>query len=214
MLIGFPLGYIRGNLLINPGYRAWEEGYYAQDDWRVNSKLTLNLGLRYDIFTPFTEAHNRYDNFDYSTLTLIQGTTDPHVGVATNHANFAPRVGFSASVRPGTVVRGGYGISYYPVSTALTGNQNPPYAYSNNCVPCFGWWPNLPVPTPSSTTNLSGSLTNVSRNYNTSSVQQFNLMLQQQVGANVFTLGGVGELGRHAFSFLPSPSLPEWAVCQ
>ena len=118
-----------------------------------------------------------------------------HVGVATNHTNFAPRVGFSASVRPGTVVRGGYGISYYPISTALTGNQNPPYAYSNNCVPCFGWWPNLPVPTPSSTTNLSGSLTAVSRNYNTSSVQQFNLMVQQQFGANVFTLGGVGELG-------------------
>ena len=212
MLTGFPLGYERGNLLINPGYRAWEEGYYAQDDWRVNSKLTLNLGLRYDIFTPFTEAHNRYDNFDYSTLTLIQGTTDPHVGVATNHTNFAPRVGFSASVRPGTVVRGGYGISYYPISTALTGNQNPPYAYSNNCVPCFGWWPNLPVPTPSSTTNLSGSLTAVSRNYNTSSVQQFNLMVQQQFGANVFTLGGVGELGRHAlFSStinLPYPNGP------
>jgi outer membrane receptor protein involved in Fe transport len=212
MLTGFPLGYERGNLLINPGYRAWEEGYYAQDDWRVNSKLTLNLGLRYDIFTAFTEAHNRQDNFDYSTLTLIQGATDPHVGVDTNYKNFAPRVGFSASVRPGTVVRGGYGISYYPISTALTGNQNPPYAYSNNCVPCFGWWPNLPVPTPSSTTNLSGSLTAVSRNYNTSSVQQFNLMVQQEFGANVFTLGGVGELGRHAlFSStinLPYPNGP------
>jgi len=212
MLTGFPLGYERGNLLINPGYRAWEEGYYAQDDWRINSKLTLNLGLRYDIFTPFTEAHNRQDNFDYSTLTLIQGTTDPHVGVATNYKNYAPRVGFSASIRPGTVVRGGYGISYYPVSTALTGNQNPPYAYANNCVPCFGWWPNLPVPTPSSTTNLSGSLTSVSRNYNTSSVQQFNLMVQQEFGANVFTLGGVGELGRHAlFSStinLPYPNGP------
>jgi hypothetical protein len=212
MLVGFPLGYERGNLLINPGYRAWEEGYYAQDDWRVNSKLTLNLGLRYDIFTAFTEAHNRQDNFNYSTLTLIQGATDPHVGVDTNYKNLAPRVGFSASVRPGTVVRGGYGISYYPISTALTGNQNPPYAYANNCVPCFGWWPNLPVPTPSSTTNLSGSLTAVSRNYNTSSVQQFNLMVQQAFGANVFTLGGVGELGRHAlFSStinLPYPNGP------
>jgi outer membrane receptor protein involved in Fe transport len=212
MLVGFPLGYERGNLLINPGYRAWEEGYYAQDDWRVNSKLTLNLGLRYDIFTAFTEAHNRYSNFDYSTLTLIQGTTDPHVGVATNYTNFAPRVGFSASVHPGTVVRGGYGISYYPISTALAGNQNPPYQYATSCVPCFGWWPKLPVPTPSSTTNLSGSLTNMSRNYNTSYVHEFNLMVQQELGANVFTLGGVGELGRHALFVstinLPYPSGP------
>ena len=198
MLTGFPLGYIRGNLLINPGYRGWEEGYYVADDWRVNSKLTLNLGLRYDIYTPITEAHSRYANFDYSTLTLIQGTTDPYIGIKTNYTNFAPRVGFSASVRPGTVVRGGYGISYYPLEfgTALQ-SANPPFNYANNCLPCFGWWPQLPVPTPSSTTNLSGSLTSLSRNYNTASVQQFNLMGQQEVGANVITLGGVGELGRH-----------------
>jgi hypothetical protein len=210
MLTGFPLGYIRGNLLIKPGYRGWEEGYYAQDDWRVNSKLTMNLGLRYDLFTAFTEAHNRYDNFDFSTLTLIQGTTDPHVGVSANHGNFAPRVGFSASVRPGTVVRGGYGISYYPIGTPLI--DNPPFNYANNCIPCFGWWPKLPVPTPSSTTNLSGSLTSVSRNYNTAPVQQFNLMVQQELGANVFTVGGVGELGRHALFQttinLPSPNGP------
>jgi Carboxypeptidase regulatory-like domain len=212
MLTGFPLGYERGNLLFSPGYRGWEEGYYAQDDWRVNTKLTLNIGLRYDIFTAFTEAHNKFDNFDYSTLTLIQGTTDPHVGIKTNHMNFAPRVGFSDSVRPRTVVRGGYGISYYPVSTALAGNQNPPFQYANNCIPCFGWWPKLPLPTPSSTTNLSGSLTSLNSNYNTASVQQFNLMVQQEIGANIFTLGGIGELGRHALFVstinLPYPSGP------
>ena len=205
MLVGFPLGYERGNVLINPGYRGWEEGYYAQDDWRVNNKLTLNMGLRYDIFTAFTEAHNRYDNFNFSTLTLIEGAKDPHVGVAASHTNFAPRVGFSASVRPGTVVRGGYGISYYPIGTPLI--ANPPFNYANNCVPCFGWWPKLPVPTPSSTTNLSGSLTDVARNYNTSYVHEINLMVQQELGANVLTVGGVGELGRHAL-FVSTINLP------
>jgi len=233
LVVGLPLGYIRGNLLINPGYRGWDEGYFAQDDWRVNSKLTLNLGLRYDIFTAFTEAHNRYSNFDYSTLSLIQGTTDPHIGVKTNYKNFAPRVGFSLSVRHGTVLRGGYGISYYPISTALTGNQNPPYSYANTCDSVgfgvcgvnlfqpggFGpagfkssWWPILPVPTPSSTTNLSGSLTSTASNYNTGSVQQFNLMVQQEFGANVLTVGGVGELGRHVLFEttinLPAPNGP------
>ena len=214
MLVGFPLGYERGNLLINPGYRAWEEGYYAQDDWRVTSKLTLNLGLRYDIFTAFTEAHNRQDNFDYSTLTLIQGTTKPHVGVATNHTNVAPRVGFSASVRRGTVVRGGYGISYYPISTALTGNQNPPYEYANNCVPCFGWWPNLPVPTPSSTTNLSGSLTDVSR------IQHIGGTAVQPDGAAGIRCQCLHPRRRwragpaRPFLLSHQPSLPERAICQ
>jgi hypothetical protein len=93
------------------------------------------------------------------------------------------------------VVRGGYGISYYPLDFGIplqSALQLRKYLY-----PLLRLWPNLPVPSPSSTTNLSGSLTSLSRNYNTASVQQFNLMVQQEVGANVFTLGGVGELGRH-----------------
>ena len=198
MLVGSPLGYLRGNLLIQPGYRGWEEGYYVQDDWRVNNKLTLNLGLRYDVYTPITEAHNRQSNFDYSTLTLITGAQDPYMGIKTNHADFAPRVGFSASIMPKTVLRGGYGISYYPLDLQTQiQNANPPYSYATSCIPCFGWWPNLPVPTPSSTTNLSGSLNTLASNYNTAYVQQFNLTAQREFGANVLTVGGVGELGRH-----------------
>lgn len=68
MLTGMAFGYQRGNLLIKPGYRGWEPDEYMQDDWRINRGLTLNLGVRYEISTAFTEAHNRYANFDYPTL--------------------------------------------------------------------------------------------------------------------------------------------------
>jgi len=210
MLLGLPLGLIRENTLIEPGFRVWESGGYIQDDWRLSQALTLNLGLRYDVYGAITEAHNRYENFEYPTLTMISGTQDAHVGVDTNYKNFEPRVGFAYSAGKGMVVRGGYGISSYPLAIQ---NEiqipNPPYTFYEDCIPCFGNfnWPTMPIPTPASLTNLSGSLTYVAKNYNTLDVQQFNLMVQKELGANVITLGGVGELGRHLL-FQPSINMP------
>ena len=115
LLTGLPLGYLRGNTLIQPGFRASEYAGYAQDDWRVTRSLTLNLGLRYDVYQAISEAHNRYANFEYDSATnngnLILGSQDPHIGVNTNYADLAPRVGFSQSIGKKTVVRGGFGIS-------------------------------------------------------------------------------------------------------
>lgn len=54
----------RSNSLAPPHYRVWEPSVYVQDDWHAMPTLTLNLGVRYDIFTPFTEAHNAISNFD------------------------------------------------------------------------------------------------------------------------------------------------------
>jgi hypothetical protein len=197
LVAGDSLGYLRINTLTQPGFRAWESSEYAQDNWRVNHSLTLNLGLRYDLFTAFTEDHNNFANFYYPTLSLITGSQDPHVGVKTNYGNIAPRVGFSQTLWKGTVIRGGYGISYYPAVRGLS-ESNPPYTYDTGIVVDTSWWPVFPLPVPASTTNLSGALTYNAYNYNTASVQQFNLMLQRAIGENVFTIGGIGELGRHS----------------
>ena len=209
LLLGKPLGYTRSNNLFGPGYRAWENSVYAQDDWRVNSRLTLNLGVRYDFYPPFTEAHNRYSNFDYTTLTIIQGSQDPHIGIATNYANVAPRVGFSQSLSDKAVIRGGFGISFYPLATAgQIQSPNPPYQYSNTCLPCTTFvWPILPVPVPSSATSPAGQLRYETKDFNTAYTDQFNLTFQQQFGQNVFTLSGVGELTRHLL-FQPYINIP------
>ena len=198
VLIGYNFGYERSNDLFEQGFRMWEPSGYVQDDWRATKNLTLNLGLRYDLFTPITEAHGRYANFDYSTLTLVTGTMDPHIGIHSKNTNIAPRLGFSESIGSHTVLRGGYGISYYPVQSNLSIElANPPYYYASECisVACIG--AGLPVPSPASTTNLSGTLSSAPSNLNTSTLQMYNLALQREIAGNVVTVAYVGELGRH-----------------
>ncbi len=60
MLAGYNVGYERANTLIEQGFRMSEPNAYAEDDWRVTPNLTINLGVRYDLFTPITEAHGHY----------------------------------------------------------------------------------------------------------------------------------------------------------
>ncbi|WP_051978391.1 TonB-dependent receptor [Edaphobacter aggregans] len=90
---------------------------YAQDDWHVNDKLTLNLGLRYELVTPYWEKDNHLANFDPTSNSLVQassGSLYKRALLNTKTLNFAPRVGFAYQVRRSTVIRAGYAISYAP----------------------------------------------------------------------------------------------------
>ena len=64
-LVGAYASETRNFNLFPPDYRSWEPSGFAQDSWKVNPKLTVLYGLRYDVFTPFTEAHNHISNFDF-----------------------------------------------------------------------------------------------------------------------------------------------------
>ncbi len=148
--------------LYTPNYRSWELGFYAQDTWKVSPKLTLTYGLRYDIYTPFTEADGRISNFDPRTDNLLvpagaikalaaQGVdvssltpSSPTAGLETNYLNFAPRIGFAQSISPGTLLRGGAGITYYPGNyTSNASLKNAPFTALYNSylpgtsTPCF-----------------------------------------------------------------------------
>jgi hypothetical protein len=195
-LSGNPVGFERGNLLIHPGYRTWEPSVYLQDDWHARRWLTLNLGLRYEIFTPTKEAHNRYSNFDAATLSVVEASSgNPTANVNTDYGNVAPRFGFAATLPRGMVLRGGFGISYFSIDyQSMIQNPNPPFSYY--CFFCAATYPTLPLPTASSVTNPSGTVTVKPPNFSSAYIEQFNLMLQRSLGANVLTIGYVGELGR------------------
>ena len=115
-----------GELNVQPATatRSSDTTFYFQDDWRVTSKLTLNLGLRYDWQTPYTE---RYDRLQIADLNFDTGIDVPGLGRMRGAAlpanaerrridrdlnNFAPRFGFAYRLGNKSVVRGGAGVYY------------------------------------------------------------------------------------------------------
>ena len=132
-----------------PDYRTYEPSVFLQDSWKVTPALTILYGGRYDVFTPFTEAHNRISNFNYvqalgSTAANVNNAlqianvngVNANAGIKTDYSNFAPRVGFSASITPKTVLRGGYGLSFFPGNyTSNADLKNVPFVsvFSPNC---------------------------------------------------------------------------------
>jgi len=95
--------------------RQFVHSLYAQDDFRISSKLTLNLGLRWDFASPLYERDNSYTNFDPTTDTMVKATGGSLFNRALVHPDYGdwgPRIGLAYSVDPKTVVRSGYGISY------------------------------------------------------------------------------------------------------
>jgi len=238
-----------------PDYRSYEPSGFAQDSWKLTSKLTLIYGLRYDVFTPFTEAHNRISNFDFPQALLSTPQTinsalkvagrngvNSQVNIPTDYSNVAPRIGFAISLAPTTVLRGGYGLSFFPGNyTSNADLKNAPFTsnFSPACQSAIaveiettlgqtaGQNPScgtiagaptalnqgLPVPVAPDITNLAGiaglSFVAEAPKFKSALIQQFNLQVEQQFGANVFTIGYVGNIGQHLPESINSINQPK-----
>jgi hypothetical protein len=107
-----------------PATSYYMHGVYLQDDWKATRKLTLNLGFRYEMQTPFTERHNWQAAFDFNALNPISASGFPAYGAIVystpghrnlyqyNWTDVAPRVGFAYAAMPKLVLRGGFGLYY------------------------------------------------------------------------------------------------------
>ena len=119
------------------------EGYFFQDNYKLNSHLTLEYGFRFEWNGTPTEGSNRLVIFDPATVSLVQTRTNGLGGIYKQNYNYMPRLGFAWDVfaTGKTVLRGGYSIlSDQPVSRTATGlASNPPFSnavtYSNASAP-------------------------------------------------------------------------------
>ncbi|MDR3792810.1 MAG: carboxypeptidase regulatory-like domain-containing protein [Terracidiphilus sp.] len=122
-----------------------EDGIFAQDTWRVNRRLTLNLGLRWDLLTRPYEKHDQQSSFDIATGTVLIANKN---GVSRSirnqdYHNFGPRLGFTYDLFGGgkAIVRGGYGIFYFPDYGGINNQlgEQAPFGGSNSYLASNGY---------------------------------------------------------------------------
>jgi hypothetical protein len=219
LLVGAPASGIYSHEAGTRGARQLDLGFYAQDNYKVNNRLTLNLGVRYDNFFgwPWTEVQNRMYQFEpaLSTTQVFQVGTNgiPRSGAKGNNLNFEPRVGFAYSVTPKTVFHAGFGYYYGAPSVIDTSTllQNAPaidyYAFTNpgfgaaatSTNPGFIWLSNGFVHA-TSTTNAPqlSPLNALDPNSKNPYTEQYHASVQQEIGrASRITVSYVGNVARH-----------------
>jgi hypothetical protein len=195
-----------------PGIRGIESGLYIADDWRISKKLTLNLGLRWEYYSPYSEVANRWSNFDAATSTIIvagQNGVSNTAGVKRDFKDYAPRFGFAYQLDEHTVVRGGYGLFYNPNGTggaALRLDRHPPYGPIYSVSPgdefvatrISDGFPAAPVPNFAGLSEPAGSVIGVIPTFRSAYAQQFNLTVEHEIAPAHLLLKAayVGNLGR------------------
>lgn len=205
-------------------YTAHYTGFYVQDDWKVTPKLTLNLGLRYELDLAVTDRFDAISNFDpdfefeAGGVTMRGAAVFPGTGGLSRghrdnwYRDFGPRFGFAYKLAEQTVVRGGYGIYYIPATGSFRPGQSGFSANTDMIASADGGFTpyhTLDDPFPGGVllpagsslgpltalgTSVEGNVRSLARHYS----QQWNFNIQHQLPANwIVELGYAGNRGVH-----------------
>ncbi len=210
-LLGLPTTIARNFVNQLGGFRQRQYFFFAQDRWLGSPKLTINYGLRYEIY-PYAVGANpgdlaRYDPETNKNLIAGYGPVGERLGAKTDYTNFAPRLGIAYRVFEKTVLRAGYGIGYIPLGINALVTQNYPGQVNLSIagVNSFQAAGNIAngVPAPPVVDPTSGVVTppnnvvlgvidpNAKRGY----VQSFNATVQQDFQGFIAEASYVGSLG-------------------
>jgi hypothetical protein len=204
--------------------RNWLYAGYVQDNWRVTNALTLNLGVRYEAVTPWTETNNRQVNVNIHTGALEYPGNTPVQGVGSNgfssglyNSDYGlpavqPRIGFawSPAIWNGkTVIRGAYTISTYleGTGTNLRLTQNPPNTppqsqaintTTTGAAPFATEAGPVAGAVPGGNPFIGATMLAWNNTVQPSMAQQYNLTIQHEIGHDAtFQIGYVGQHGTH-----------------
>jgi len=198
---------------------------YLQDDWKISNRLTLNLGMRYEYGSRFSDKDNLLTNFDPVTTPVTGKMLSASSGGVYNRTlidpdlnDFAPRLGFAFAATPTTVLHGGYGVSF--VHTNRDGENDVLAVNAPQTI--FGLVQQVPAkpkgtaikPTanyrtldqgfaPDFTSNFNiatTTITYVPRNYRDAYVQSYYLSVQRQLGAN--RILDIAYVGNHSLKLM------------
>jgi outer membrane receptor protein involved in Fe transport len=205
-LLGLPVSSSKSAAPSGVPYESYTEyGGFIQDTWRATPQLTVNLGLRYDLFTPLVERHNRQSDFLLGTGTLVLAGQNGYSStiLKTQKHDLSPRVGLAYRVGDKTVLRAAYGLFYFNEVGAGGSTRlfiNYPFAaqYAVSCsatVPCLST--STGIPNTLSSSNLPTVVYQPTSNL-TPNVQQWNLTLERQLLPSLVVRAGyVGTRGTH-----------------
>jgi hypothetical protein len=220
LLLGVPQSSTIQILNGTRGLRRTEWAFYAQDNMKVSQRLTLNFGLRYEVFAgwPWTEVADRQAQFlpERGQVFLVGSPEVPYAsGTRTDRNNLSPRFGFAYTLTPKTVLRAGYGVFFnaLPLSLDRSLASNPPFVgrltYANDQFNYTGARrASQGFDRPSSFPAVGASLNAVRMDVTMPYVQQWNFNIQRQVPGDVLlTLAYVGTKGTKLLYF-PDINLP------
>ena len=204
-----------------PAYRQTWLFAYAADKWQASSKLTIDLGLRWEFYPPATpKIAGGFSNYDPGTNQLViagLGNNPSNLGLKTQYKYFAPRTGFSFRATDQTVIRGGFGISYMPFPDNSYA-YNYPVRANNSYQPSYTYGPSLladgtvatfqagfPAPVPITipangilAAPLNQSYSYIPLNYQNPYVESFNVAVQQALPGGIsLQIAYVGNHGVH-----------------
>jgi hypothetical protein len=195
----------------------YQLGLFFRDRWQVSRKLTVNMGLRYELYPMMTRSgFGGIEQWDEKT-NLVQlggrGNNPKDLGIGTSKKLFAPRLGFAYRLDENTVIRSGYGLTYnpmpfarplrgfYPLTVAqdfVSATAYIPYGTTEQGIPAFSG-PDLsqsavPLPATAQMRTISGNA--VTRGY----VQSWNLFIERKLPSSIlFSIGYVGTNTRRSF---------------
>jgi Carboxypeptidase regulatory-like domain/TonB dependent receptor len=221
------------------GVRYKDYSFFAQDTYRITSRLTLNYGLRYDLDIPASEAFDRFSMVDpnlpnpgaggilgaYTYFGSGDGRNGQTRPQDTYKKAFGPRVGFAYSINDKTVLRGGYGIFYEPLKEGSFADQDGlgffnrqtisptnggPIQIDNGVTRIF---PDQGPLTPEAQNGSNGVITVPSNTGRPADIQTWNLDIQRQITTNLFvSVAYVGSKGTHlpALNIIPNQVNPKY----